>query len=111
MSRDLDEVRIQKKVKDKIRGFGRVATFYETDDSTDHKWYISPPRQARIQDPDNNHPSASLVCLVAALDIPLTLERGNRMTDEKTSLDYRIIEVDPIDSGDYTQAFRVWLGR
>lgn len=111
MSKYLNEEKYQKKVKDKIDGYGRKATFYESNDSTNHEWYISPPRQAKATEADNNHPVDSLVCLVAALDIPFTPQRGCRMVDQKTSQTYRIVEIDPIDSGDLTQAFRLWLGR
>jgi len=111
MSRELDEVKYQNKVKDKIEGYGRLATFYEADDTTDHSWYITPPRQAQMLDSETNRPMATFVCLVAALDIPFNPKRTTRMVDGKTSKTYRIIEVDPIDSGDLTQAYRIWLAR
>jgi len=111
MSKYLDEPKYQKKVKDKIEGYGRVARFFAANDTDYEAWYISPPRQAKATEADSNHPVDSMICLVAALDIPFTPQRGLRMLDMKTSISYRIVEVDPIDSGDLTQAYRIWLGR
>lgn len=111
MSRDLDENRIQDKVKDKIEGYGRLATVYEDDDSTSHSIYITPPRQAQVLGAENTNPSATHICLIAAKDLAYIPKRTNLIIDGKTSDNYRVVEVDPIDSGDLTQAYRIWLAR
>jgi hypothetical protein len=111
VSKYLDENRILAKVKDKIDGYGREATFYESNDTTPHNIFITPPRQAQVLGADNTNPSATHVCLIAAKDLAYIPVRTNRMLDLKTSDQYRIVEIDPIDSGDLTQAYRLWLAR
>jgi len=111
MSKLLDEVGIQAKVKVKIEGYGRLATFYQSNDTTSHAWYITPPRQVESLSAGGNAPQATHQCLVAAKDIPWNPQATLRMVDGKTSLTYRVVQVDPIDSGDLTQAYRMWMAR
>lgn len=111
MSAGLDEAALGKKVKNIIIKYGRPATFYEGDDSTNHPWYITPPRASETSSPDGNAQEEALLCLSPAKDIPFSMKRMNRVIDSKDSRDYRIISFDPIDSGEATAAYRIRLAR
>ena len=113
MSNKLDEVALQKKVYDIIVGYGRQATFTvkATPTPTTHVRWITPPRASKALDEVSNSQEDTMQFLIPSKDVGFDPYATMKVVDSKDSKTYRVIRVDPIDSGLITTAYRIVVGR
>jgi hypothetical protein len=113
MSKELDETtEVLQETYDAIVGYGRQATFtVKGTPDVDHEWWISPPRAAESLRANENTQTEVLEFLIPALDIPFTPKRLMQVVDSKDDDKYQITNVDPLDSGLLTAAYRIRAAR
>jgi len=110
MSREIDEAELALDVFQTIRDTGRLGTF--TVSGTDHEWWISPPRTVEDMPSTSNEEEEFLEFLVPALNIQFTPDRVMKFTDTNlTGYIYRIVRVQPIDSGSQITAYKMRVAR
>lgn len=111
MSKSLDEVSLLAEFKDLIDDYGRDITFYQTDEETAYDAVKMTPPVREIVMNNDNIPVESKVGVVSASGLAFTPFNGQRMNDSINSLDYRVTQVQPLESGDLIQAYKITFQR
>lgn len=109
MSKALDETALLATIKTLIDDYGRNVTFYQADHSTAYAAVkMTPPRRV-IGQPDDNIPTETKIGVISASGLAWTPFEGQRVVDESVS--YYVTIVQPISSGDTTQAYKITFQR
>lgn len=108
MSQKLNEDKLQKRVYEIISGYGRQADFHIKDDNdSPYTTWITPPRNTRELEAGSNAEEDLVQFLISTKDLEFDPYRTMKVIDSKDSQTYRVIKVDPIDSGLITTAYRI----
>lgn len=110
MSKGLNETRFGKKVRAKIEKYGRLAEFFDAAGASLGEEWITPPRQSKDQIAQSSAREERFVCLIPGYQLQFTPDLVNRVVDGKDSKSYRIISIQPLDSGENTAAWRLNMG-